>query len=171
MNSRPLSVAAAALCGVLLVSVTPPGLLGQPAAAEADAELTRIDAEIPIPASAARVWAALTTPEGLERWIAPESRVELVPGGAYELYFFPDSADRGMEGTRVLSFIPEEMLSYTGELADTWVVWRIEPRSDGSVVLRFTGLGYGESWAERSKYFARVMPGVLERLKAAAEGG
>lgn len=139
------------------------------APAQAQTALTRIDAEVAVRAAPTAVWSALTTPAGLRSWIAPESRVELEPGGAYELYFWPDSADRGMEGTRVLSYVPGEMLSVTGELDGTWVVWRLEP-GDGGTTVRFTGLGHGEAWRERSRYFDEAMPGVLEQLKAAVEG-
>jgi uncharacterized protein YndB with AHSA1/START domain len=134
--------------------------------------LVRIDGTVDLAAEAAEAWRLLTTPAGLARWIAPESRVELELGGAYEIYFFPDSTDRGMEGTRVLGFIPEEMLAYTGELDGTWVVWRLEPlASEGGeprTRVRFTALGRGEAWRDRSVYFREVTPEVLDRLQAAA---
>jgi len=132
--------------------------------------LVRIDAEVEIHASAADVWAALTTPEGLAGWVAPESHVELRIGGPYELYFFPDEADRGMEGTTVLSFIPEELLATTGEAADTWSVWRLDA-VDGDVTrVRLTGLGTSEEWRRRAAYFEEGTPGVLEELKRYVEG-
>jgi hypothetical protein len=64
--------------------------------ATASAELVRIDHRIVVSASRERVWEALTTPEGLARWIAPRSNVRLEIGGPYELYFRPDDpVDRG----------------------------------------------------------------------------
>jgi len=140
----------------------------QAAPAAAQPELLRLDHQQRIAAPPAAVWHALTTPEGL-RWIAPQSRVELRVGGAYELYFWPDNADdRGMEGTRVLAFVPGSMLATSGEIEGSWVVWRLEPVADGTLV-HISSLGSGPAWAERAPYFDAAMPGVLSRLAAAVE--
>ena len=155
----------APLAGALLL------LAATPAAAQVSPPLLRIDGETTIRALPARVWAALTTPAGLAGWIAPESRVELRIGGAYELYFFPDAEDRGMEGTKVLAFVPEELLVTSGEAPDTWSVWRLEPLPDGGTRVSFSGLGTSAEWAERLPYFRDATPGVLARLKEAVEGG
>jgi uncharacterized protein YndB with AHSA1/START domain len=144
----------------------PEGTEAPPATASAD--LVRIDHRIVVPASRERVWEALTTPEGLARWIAPRSNVRLEIGGPYELYFRPDDpVDRGMEGTRVLSFVPYEVLSYTGEAENTWVVWRLRDLGPGEgVELRFTGIGASAEWSARSAHFDAVMPGLMEKLAA-----
>jgi uncharacterized protein YndB with AHSA1/START domain len=133
-------------------------------------ELVRIDAEVEIHAPPADVWAALITAEGLAGWVAPESHVELRIGGPYELYFRPDEADRGMEGTTVLAFIPEEMLATTGEAAETWSVWRLDSEGDGVTRVRLTGLGTSEEWRQRAAFFRDATPGVLEDLKRYLEG-
>jgi uncharacterized protein YndB with AHSA1/START domain len=169
-----VSAAAAVLAGVLGFSAMT-GAANRPLgmAVSGPDSLVRIDGEVVVPTSATGAWDLLTTPEGLRRWIAPESRIELELGGAYELYFFPDSTDRGMEGTRVLSYVPEEMLSYTGELAGTWVVWRLESLEpkDGhpATLVQFTALGRGAEWEQRSVYFRQATPEVLDDLRAAAE--
>ncbi len=135
-----------------------------------DAELIQIGGEVVISATAEHVWKALTTSEGLAGWIAPQSEVELTLGGPYELYFDPDNPDdRGMEGTVVLAFLPEELLVTTGELAGTWSVWRLDETADGQTRVRFDGLGRGDAWRDRSTYFSEVTPGVLARLKEAVE--
>lgn len=136
----------------------------------AASELVRIDAEVEIHASSADIWAALTTAEGLAGWVAPESHVELRIGGPYELYFRPDAADRGMEGTTVLAFIPEEMLATTGEAAETWSVWRLDSGDDGMTRVRLTGLGTSEAWRQRAAFFRDATPGALEELKRYVEG-
>lgn len=152
----------AACLALSLVAAAP-----APAAAE---DLVKFSHSIEIAAPADRVWSALTTPGGL-RWIAPEAHVELGVGGAYELYFFPDNPDdRGMEGTRVLAFVPERMLVTDGELAGSWVVWELEPASAGTRVT-ITSSGTGAEWAQRAPYFDEAMPGVLRRLASHVEGG
>lgn len=132
------------------------------AATAADDPL-RFEHEVHVAAPRSAVWTALTTSEGLRGWIAPESNVELKLGGAWELFFTPDAADRGMEGTRVLSFVPEEVLSYTGEDPGTWVVWRLDDARGGTRV-RLTALGVGEAWGRRFDHFRDATPGVLQRL-------
>jgi uncharacterized protein YndB with AHSA1/START domain len=137
--------------------------LGSAAQAEPP-RLVRIDHELNIAAPREKLWWALTTPEGLRGWIAPQSKVVLEVGGAYELYFTPDNpADRGMEGTRVLAFVPGEVLSVSGEAANTWTVWRLDSVPGGTRV-RFSGLGHGPEWEARVKYFDKQMPSVLRRL-------
>ena len=56
-------------------------------------------------ASAEEVWAALTEPHALARWLARPHRVELSPGGAFELDFNPERMTgrvREVEPARVL---------------------------------------------------------------------
>jgi uncharacterized protein YndB with AHSA1/START domain len=151
--------------GLLVLAVWAP-------ASTADEPVIRIGGAIVIDASREQVWSALTTPEGLARWIAPESSVELELGGSYELYFFPDNPDdRGMEGTKVLAFVPHEMLATTGEIPGTWSVWRLDDAAAGGTRVRFDGLGTGAQWRQRSGHFAEATPGVLDRLKRAVEPG
>ncbi len=170
-----VSTTVAVLVGLMgFLSLSKTTVSGVPGSAVSGPDsLVRIDGDVVLATGATEAWDLLTTPEGLSNWIAPEARVELELGGVYELYFFPDSTDRGMEGTRVLSYVPEEMLSYTGELAGTWVVWRFESLEpeDGRPRTRvqFTALGHGEEWEQRSVYFRQATPEVLDDLRAAAE--
>ena len=157
-------------CAVTLAALA--ALLLQSTASATDnhklAELNLIgfSHEIIIEASPSEIWAALTTPEGLKKWIAPESNVSIELGGRYELFFWPDNPeDRGMEGTHILSYAPEEMLSYTGEIDGTWVVWRITPQASGThVKVSCFGPKDSEQWHERSAYFEGAFPDLLERL-------
>ena len=152
------------ICFVVLVLSAVP-VTGQTPAADNNGKLIRIDHEIVVSAPISKVWAALTTPEGLRGWVAPEAKVELFLGGAYELYFRPnDEEDRGMEGTRVISLVPGEMLSYTGEIPGTWVVWRLDRLDNGRTRIRFSGLGSGSEWEKRHRYFDNGTTEVLQRL-------
>ena len=76
----------------------------------------RLDFVTIVPAKIGEVWDALTTEKGLRTFWVPGAKVELQPGGAYEMYMKPDAppGQRGMEGTELLSFVPEAMLSGTG---------------------------------------------------------
>ena len=69
-----------------------------------------------------------------------------------------------MEGTKILSFVPGEMLSYTGEEPGTWIVWRLEAISQDQTRLRFSGFGSVANWEKRVPYFDKAMPDLLQRL-------
>ena len=64
-----------------------------------------IEFEVSIPAEMDAVWEAWTTEEGVKSFFAPECRIELHPGGAYEMYFDLDAESglRGGEGCRILA--------------------------------------------------------------------
>lgn len=74
-----------------------------------------INAEVIVPASREAVWRAWTTNEGAREFFSTHVNIALRPGGAYEILFAPTSpeGERGSEGCRVLSFIENEMLSFT----------------------------------------------------------
>ena len=99
------------------------------------------------------VWAALTDPVSLARWLAPTGRVELREGGAFELDF-PGEGSR-MSG-RVRALEPQHVLelewNYPGE-PPSIVRLSLEPTEDGTrLVVDHRGLervlatGYGEGW-------------------------
>lgn len=73
-----------------------------------------IKKEATVKAPLRAVWKAWTTDEGVRTFFAPDSNVELKIGGLYEIFFLPDAAegDKGSDGMRVLSFLPEKMLSF-----------------------------------------------------------
>ncbi len=87
--------------------------VGQPVPVAED--LPMIRHSVTVPASREAVWAAWTTSEGLEGFLASRARVELRLGGAFEVDLQPErpSRQRGSEGCVVLSFIEGEMLSFT----------------------------------------------------------
>lgn len=101
-------------------------------------------------ASPEKLWRALTNRDELARWAAKRAVVELKPGGAYEYHYWPNNPTgrRGMEGTKVLCFVPNKLLSHTGGLPDTWVVWTIEPAGDQQVV-HYYGVGTNPEWVEK----------------------
>ncbi len=125
------------------------------------------------------VWEAWTTSEGLCSFFAPSCRVELVPGGAFEILFDLEMprGQQGSEGMRVMAFEPKTMLSFTWNfpphMSDirsmcTLVVVRFRGLSDARthVQLTQTGWGDGPSWQAGFTYFERAWRDVVfERLK------
>jgi uncharacterized protein YndB with AHSA1/START domain len=117
-----------------------------------------------------KIWAAIATSEGLGRWAGARGLVELKVGGAYEIYFQPDNppGKRGMEGNKILSFMPGRMLSYSGGLPNTWVVYLIEPVASGTRV-RFQAAGTNSEWeakcAEQLQGVAAFIQGLASYLK------
>lgn len=127
------------------------------------------------------VWRRFTTAEGL-RFIVDEARVELRPGGHYEWYFMLDNppGTRGGEGCRVLSFLPDRMLTFSWNAPPeldrtrkqfTWVVIELADGSPGHTQVTLTHLGWPASglrdepqWEETFRYFDRAWGQVLDSL-------
>ncbi len=112
-----------------------------------------------------KLWRALSVPDELTRWAAPAVKVQLRPGGAYEYYNFPQRpiGRRGMEGTKILCYVPGKILSHSGPLPDTWVIWTIEPAGDQQVV-HYYAVGTSSDWTETAS--ARTAPAeeLVQRL-------
>ena len=68
-----------------------------------------VTGEILVDAYKNDVWKAWTTEDGTKTFFAPDCKIDLRPGGAYEMYFNPDApeGDRGGEGCRILALEDE----------------------------------------------------------------
>jgi uncharacterized protein YndB with AHSA1/START domain len=139
-----------------------------------------IEHEVVVEATSAQVWTAWTTKEGVEAFFAPQAKVELRIGGAYELYFAPDASEglRGSEGCTILAYLPREMLAFTwnappsipalrGAKTLTHVVVTFDDLIDDRVRVRLAhlGMGTGEEWDKYRAYFNRAWPSVLNHLR------
>ena len=150
------------------------------AAAADDLSPRGIHREVIAPRSRAEAWKQWTTAEGL-RFAVKEAKVELRPGGMYELCFLLDNprGSQGSEGCRVLSFLPDRMLSFTWnappELArtrpqHTWVVVSFDDVSGGTRVTLdhlgwpARGLKEDPQWEETFSYFDRAWGGLMKGL-------
>lgn len=138
-----------------------------------------ISGEIIVPASLDEVWQAWTSEAGVRAFFAPRARIDLRPGGAYELLFDLEAqpGDQGGEGMHLLAIQPMQMLSFTwnappellsvrGQM--THVVIRLYPLGEKStqVTLQHDGWGGGGEWDQAYEYFARAwLKIVLPRLK------
>lgn len=85
-----------------------------------------------------RVWAALTTPDGLKCWLA-EAEIEPHPGGRMDLNFiqpetpdFPCREDVRRQFNEVLVWRPFTRFDHTFGHADSVVSWRLEPDGGGT---------------------------------------
>ncbi len=148
------------------------------AATDSVQSVKRIGAEIVVRTSLKSVWEAWTTPAGIATFFAPASKVELRPGGAYEMYFGPDQprGSQGSEGCTILACRPMEMLSFTWNAPPKWpairnqrtvVVLQFEDLDERGVRVGLThaGFGQGKEWSEVHEYFSQAWPRVLGRLK------
>ncbi len=139
-----------------------------------------------VPRPRADVWKQWSSTEGITSWLVASAKIELRVGGPFELHFMGDdvpSGSRGSEGCRVLSFIPERMLSFTWNAPPhldrvrshhTWVVLELEDDGAGTKV-RLTHTGWPErlfeaepQWAMCFEYFERAWSGVLDELASAS---
>jgi uncharacterized protein YndB with AHSA1/START domain len=163
MRERNLT-ALTPLLAVALLSAR--GLSGQ-----APSAVALFESEVVVEAPRQSAWEAVTTVEGIRQWLAPDALIELRIGGAFEVWFTPDAADKGMTGTRVLSLLPGEMISYSGEMPTTWTVWRFEALAPARTRIRFAGMGTDPRWAGgRARWDAEIPP-MLDSLKRYLEGG
>jgi len=144
--------------------------------------------ELQIPASPAQVWNAFATSEGLSTWLAPNTTVDLRPGGDW-LVHFPGGSTGG--GT-IISFIPQKELVLSALAPDqfphvraqrTRAVFRFEPHGAGTVVrLTQTGWKTGPEWDRAYEYLVagnaqllstlhhRFVNGPIDWNKAMADG-
>jgi uncharacterized protein YndB with AHSA1/START domain len=138
-----------------------------------------------VEASLSDVWDAWTTNAGVQTFFAPESDIDLRIGGQYELYFDLDAppGDRGSEGMKVQSYIPERMLAFDwnqpASIPDlrnikTWVVVEFREMDDELSEITLTHLGFGEgstTWNQAYEYFQNAWKKVLLRFERSVRIG
>jgi uncharacterized protein YndB with AHSA1/START domain len=156
-----------------------------PSAAHAADPLGPIEIDAVVAAPRAEVYAAYTTSAGWRSFFNVESKIELRPGGAFEVYFSREAAagSRGSEGCTVLSYVPDRMFSYMWSAPPkfplargerTWVVVTFEEVGPARTRVHLSHLGFAEqaaAGAERAEeyrqvraYFAGAWPNVLKAL-------
>jgi uncharacterized protein YndB with AHSA1/START domain len=125
------------------------------------------------------VWRRWTTHEGLKTFFGTDNKIELRPGGCFEIYFLMDNPIglRGSEGCEVLSYLPEKMLSFSWnvppEFEDlrksgykTWVVLLFSSTKDQNTEITLTHMGWPAEggWEPVFDYFDKAWDTVLGRL-------
>ena len=113
-----------------------------------------IDKSIEINASLDQAWDAWTTREGIVSFFAPDAKVELRVGGAFQIYIDPTAppGSKGADEMRFLALQPKKMISFDwnapphlaqARAQRTFVVVRFEPLTDKTtrVTLHHSGCG------------------------------
>lgn len=144
-----------------------------------------LEKEITVGASISDIWRAWTTLGGVRRFFAPDARLEIKPNGLYEILFDLGAApgSQGAEGCRVLSLVPNRMLSFTWnappqfpharrEIAQ-WVVLFFEQEGKKKTRVKLIELGWKEGKEGEGvyRYFDRAWDLVLRRLAHSFEKG
>lgn len=129
------------------------------------------------------VWALWTTDEGVRLFFAPDSKIELKPRGAYELYFMEgEPGTRGSEGCTIVDIDSQRSLSFTWNFPPTLPTIRhrhtlvtvsFRPTRNGGTHLAVVQTGWekGEEWEKGLAYFERAWSIVLHRLAWSIEKG
>jgi uncharacterized protein YndB with AHSA1/START domain len=133
-----------------------------------DSPIKRQEFEMIVPVPVEAVWNLLATTEGFKMLGAKEPLVELRPGGAYS--FWPGAP------TRVLAFVPGEMLCTSGSAppefpnvrkGGTWSAYYFESIGAGKTKLRLSCTGWrpGEKeWDDAFNYFLKNNPVFLNSV-------
>ena len=136
-------------------------------------ELTRV-----VPGAREDVWKALATAAGWKAFFGADSRIGVLPGESFEPF-------QGTEGCRLLTVVPNEVLSFTWNAPPkfpfarehpTWVIVQLDELSPGTTRVRLRHLGFAEQAAahadharefeEARAYFTSAWPKVLTSLAA-----
>jgi uncharacterized protein YndB with AHSA1/START domain len=146
------------------------------------AETATIHLETTVNAPVSEVWRAWTTEEGLISFLAPAVKVRMEVGGPFEIYFNPSLPEgtRGSEGSVILAFEEESMLSFTWNappgmpairMQRTHVTVRLRAVDANAtlVTLDHDGWGRSEEWLRARAYFERawgevVLPNLRKRF-------
>jgi len=132
------------------------------------------------PESAGKLWWRWTDHEGLLTFFGSDNNIELKLNGSYEIYFLMENPYglRGSEGCRILSFLPEKMLSFTWNAPphheeirnhehQTWVVLNFIEIDENHTEIQLNHLGWleGEKWNQVYDYFENAWETVFKWLE------
>ncbi len=144
-----------------------------------------INCQIEVPASLDRVWSAWTTEEGVKSFFAPNCRIELKPGGSYEMLFDLNAKEgmQGGEGMIILAIQSMQMLSFTwnappslpnvrGQMTHVTVRFNKIDVNKTNISIRHDGWGNGTEWDAAFDYFIKGWGNIgLPRLRYRFEIG
>jgi uncharacterized protein YndB with AHSA1/START domain len=118
----------------------------------------RIERTIELTQPPAKVWAAITTPEGLSSWFGDEATLDLQPGGTGQLRW----SDGGTIPMRIERVEEPKVFAFSwlhdlpgGGTGDTYVEFSLEPAGSGTQ-LRMVESGFAQLPEEygRTQYAA-----------------
>ena len=125
-------------------------------------------------------WQRWTTSKGIASFFCEKNNIKLEVGGSFELYFSKDApmGSKGSEGCKVLSFLPNEMLSFSWNVppsfpelrksgAQNWVVLQFQAVSNNKTLVELNHYGWqaGNNWDGVYQYFESAWETVLANFK------
>jgi uncharacterized protein YndB with AHSA1/START domain len=136
--------------------------------------VVRVEATINAPVS--EVWRVWTTSKGAEEFFAEMANIQLAIGGPYEIQFDPKDERSGTKGLKVLSYAPEEMISFQWNAppeypevrnGGTWVVVQMRPEGPDRTHITVSHLGWkeGPQWDAAYAHFVVGWGGLVQRLQ------
>lgn len=158
---------------VALASITVP-LLAQMSTGVITDRAVRVEGTVNAPLQ--QVWRVFTTSQGAEEFFAQKANITLAIGGPYEIQFDPKDERSGTKGLKILSYVPEEMISFQWnappELPEvrnggTWVVVQVEPVDAYRTHVSITHLGWktGPQWDQAYAHFQSGWRDLMARLE------
>jgi uncharacterized protein YndB with AHSA1/START domain len=159
---------------VLAIAASTVPLLAQKATRTITDRAVRVEGIVNAPVR--EVWRVFTTSEGAEEFFAQKANIALAIGGPYEIQFDPNDERSGTKGLKILSYAPEEMISFQWnappELPEvrnggTWVVVEMEPVDAGRTRVTVTHLGWktGPQWDQAYVHFQSGWGDLMSRLE------
>ena len=136
--------------------------------------------EIDVNCNIKDVYLRWTTKEGIAKFLAKDCNIEIVLGGAYEIYFDLEAPIglKGSEGCKVLCYLENKLLSFTwnappdfinvrNSIEKAWVVIEFEKIDETTTKVKLTHTGFreGNEWHEVYNYFDIAWSKVLEWLR------
>jgi uncharacterized protein YndB with AHSA1/START domain len=160
-----------------VLSVSPTTAQEQPtitAAETGPARAVRVEATIMAPIS--EVWRVWTTSQGAEEFFAEKANIGLTIGGPYEIQFDPKDERSGTKGLKILSYVPEEMISFEWNAppeypevrnGGTWVVVQMRPEGAAQTRVTVAHLGWKEGleWDRAYVHFTQGWGELMKRLE------
>ena len=136
-----------------------------------------------VEAPVAAVWKAWTTVDGIRTFLAPDARIEVRPGGPWEILFMPDAppGSQGSEGCAVLEVVAGKRLAFEWNFPPHMPIRNektrvaVEFHAFGGnachVALKHDGWKAGPDWDTGFGYFLDAWRLVLARLERSFREG
>jgi uncharacterized protein YndB with AHSA1/START domain len=138
-----------------------------------------IQKKVTINCSIEKTWWKWSTHEGLLTFFGEDNKIDFRPGGDFEIYFSmtPPVGQRGSEGCKILSYLPNNMISFTWNVPPkfpdlrnskyhTWVVVTMSEIDKNKTEVTITHLGWPKdpAWDPVYDYFVNAWPKVADWL-------
>ena len=122
----------------------------------------RVEGTVKAPVS--EVWRVFTTSRGAEEFFAEKANIRLAIAGPYEIQFDPKNEQSGTKGLKILSYAPEEMISFQWNApteypevrnGGTWVVVQMRSEGPSGTHVSVTHYGWkdGAEWDQAYAHF------------------